>query len=86
MTDVIIKEKKKDILDKDCSDFTPLKDGTLAGDKKYCDLSFQCKQLGMKSDFVRAVNSDTGEIIFHDYLCTGQHIIPEEKSDDEEAS
>jgi hypothetical protein len=88
MTDIIIpgKYKKRDVLDKDCPDFVPMKDGTIVGDKKYCDLSFQCKQLGMKSEFVKAVDPKTGEIIFHDYLCTGQYAIFEERSDDEEAT
>ena len=88
MADIIIpgKYKKRDILDKDCSDFVPMKDGTIVGDKKYCDLSFQCKRLGMKSEFVKAVDPKTGEVIFHDYLCTGQHAVFEERSDDEEAS
>lgn len=86
MADIIIPGKKKNILSKDCSDFCPLKDGTLAGDKKYCDLSFQCRQFGMRSEFVKALDPKTGEVIFHDYLCTGQYVIPEEKSDDEEAS
>ncbi len=86
MTDIIIPGKKKDILDKNCADFIAMKDGTIAGEKKYCDLSFQCKQLGMKTEFVTAVDPKTGEVIFHDYLCTGQYVVFEERSDDEEAS
>ena len=87
MVDIIIpgKYKKKDILDKECPDFQPLEDGTIVGEKKYCDVSFQCKQLGMHSDFVRGVDPKTGEQIFHDYLCTGIYAIFEERSDDEEA-
>jgi hypothetical protein len=86
MSDIIIPGKKKGILDKNCSDFCPMKDGTIAGEKKYCDISFQCKQFGMKTEFVTAVDPKTGEVIFHDYLCTGQHAIFEERSDDEKAS
>jgi len=88
MSDIIIpgKYKKRDVLDKDCSDFVALKDGTISKEKKYCDISFQCKQLGMKTEFVTAVDPKTGEVIFHDYLCTGQHAIFEERSRDEESS
>jgi hypothetical protein len=88
MTDIIIpgKYKKRDILDKSCPDFVALKDGTISAEKKYCDLSFQCKQLGMKTEFVTAVDPKTGEVIFHDYLCTGQYAIFEERNTDEEAS
>jgi hypothetical protein len=88
MTDIIIpgKYKKRDILNKSCSDFVAMKDGTIVGEKKYCDVSFQCKQLGMKTEFVTAVDPKTGEIIFHDYLCTGQPPFFEERTDDEEAS
>lgn len=88
MSEIIIpgKYKKRDILDKDCSDFQPLKDGTISKEKKYCDLSFQCKQIGMRAEFVKAIDPKTGEIIFHDYLCTGQYPFFKERSDDEEAS
>ena len=77
--------KKDDILNKDCKDFIPLNDG-LGGDKKYCALSFQCKQLGMKSDYTQAINPKTGQIIELDYLCTGKYVTYEERLNDEEAS
>lgn len=86
MADIIIPGKKKNILDKECQDFIAKKDGTITGEKKYCELSFQCKQLGMRTEFVTAVDPKTGEIIFHDYLCTGQYAVFEERNDDEEAS
>lgn len=85
MVDIIIPRKKKNILEKSCLDFQPLDDGTIIGEKKYCNLSFQCKQLGMHSDFVRGFDPKTGEQIFHDYLCTGNFPVFEERSDDEEA-
>ena len=88
MTDIIIpgKYKKRDILDKDCPDFVALEDGTISKEKKYCDLSFQCKQIGMRAEFVTAVDPKTGEVIFHDYLCVGQRPFFEERKDDEESS
>ena len=86
MTDIIIPGKKRDILDKQCADFQPLDDGTIIGEKKYCNLSFQCKQLGMRTEFVTGFDPKTGEQIFHDYLCTGIYAIFEERSDDEEAN
>jgi hypothetical protein len=69
---------------KDCSDFIPLNDGTIGGDKKYCDLSFKCKQLGMYSDYVEI--TDRFGNFTRDYLCTGCHPIFEERSRDEKAS
>ena len=69
---------------KDCPDFIPLKDGTLNGDRKYCDLSFKCKQIGMYSEYVE-ITDKFGNVI-RDYLCTGCHPIFEERSRDEEAS
>ena len=61
MSNIIIpgKYKKRDVLSKDCLDFVALKDGTVAGEKKYCDLSFQCKQLGYKTEFVTAFDPKT---------------------------
>lgn len=85
MTEIIIKDKD-DILDKDCPDFVPLDDGTIHGDKKYCALSFQCKQIGMKSDYVEFYNPRTGELIGMDYLCTGKKPVFEERIIDDKAS
>ncbi len=85
MTDIIIPGKKRSVLDKNCPDFVKYDDGTIAGEKKYCNLSFQCKQLGMHSDFVRGFDPKTGEQTFHDYLCTGIYAIFEERDVDEEA-
>jgi len=31
---------------KDCEDFVPLDDGSRSGDAKYCDKSFDCRQIG----------------------------------------
>lgn len=85
MTELIIKGEKDDILKKDCPDFVPLNDGTKFGDKKYCDLSFECKQVGMVSEFVKMFNVK-GELIAEDYLCTGKYAKWEERGRDEEAS
>jgi hypothetical protein len=88
MTEIII-PNKKDPHDpdtqKDCNDFVPMKDGTACGDKKYCDLSFACKQIGMHAQWVEIEDKD-GKIIARDYLCTGKHPIWEERSEDTEAT
>lgn len=57
------------ILVKDCPSFVPLKDGTIHGDEKYCDLSFKCTQTGMKSEYVKIVAADG--TVSYDFLCTG---------------
>lgn len=85
MVDIIIKSKKDDILDKDCIDFKALDDGTLLGDKKYCDRSFDCKQVGFYSEYCQFFNAD-GELVLHDYMCTGKYVKPDETKRDEEAS
>jgi len=88
MTEIIIRDQKDphDVdAAKDCEDFQPLKDGTISGDRKYCELSFQCKQLGMFAQYVTVTDSN-GVITFQDYLCTGKHPIFEERSEDSEAS
>lgn len=75
-----------DILDKECEDFVALEDGTIQGEKKYCNLSFQCRQPGYKSDYVELFDPKTGELIERDYLCTGKKLIWEERRLDEKAS
>jgi hypothetical protein len=57
------------LLVKSCVGFIPLQDGTMRGDEKYCDLSFQCKQTGMKSEYVEIV--DVNGVVSYDFLCTG---------------
>lgn len=86
MTGIIIKDEKDNILDKDCLDFIPLEDGTIHGEKKYCNLSFECRQIGYKSDYVEFFDPKTGELIDHDYFCTGKKPIFEERMLDEKAS
>jgi hypothetical protein len=49
MVDIIIPSKK--IGCKDCFSWVPLRDGTLTGDPKYCQLSLECKQIGMRGDY-----------------------------------
>ena len=64
---------------KDCASFVPIKDGTLAGDWKYCDLSFQCKQVGMRADSVVVMMPDGNRE--YELLCTGNHIkTPDDKN------
>lgn len=57
------------LLIKDCSSFIPLKDGTMRGDEKFCDLSFSCRQVGMKSEYVEMI--DANNVVSYDFLCTG---------------
>ena len=85
MVDIIIKDTKDDILAKDCIDFIPLNDGTIVGDKKYCDRSFNCKQLGYYSEYCKFFDKD-GVLVLQDYMCTGKNVKPEETRKDEEAS
>lgn len=85
MGHIIIKGEKDDILNKDCSDFIPLEDGTIHGEKKYCNLSLECRQMEMKSDYIEIFDPKTGELIGHDYFCTGKRPIFEERMRDEKA-
>ncbi len=74
-----------DIICKNCLDFTPLKDGTMTGDHKYCDLSLKCTQQGMKSDWYQFFNHETKKYDF-DYFCVGVYVNEENKKDDDEVS
>jgi len=85
MVDIIIKDKNDDILDKDCPDFVPLDDGTIIGDRKYCNLSFECKQIGFYSEYCEFFDAN-GKLILRDYLCTGKKVKPDEITKDEEAN
>ncbi len=76
MSNIIIPSRDRDYA-KDCKDFTPLKDGTLTGDLKYCDLSLECRQtdacaMGYVSDWYEFIDVETGEDAF-DYFCTGMY-------------
>jgi hypothetical protein len=82
--DIIIKNKKDDVLDKDCNDFRPLDDGTIIGDKKYCNHSFECRQIGYYSEYCKFFD-DKGNIVLQDYLCTGKLVKKDEVQKDEEA-
>jgi len=93
MTEIIVAKKSPYNVDtpKDCKDFVPLNDGTIAGDKKYCDLSRYCSQPYMYAEWhewFEFFTDDTGKVCQEkcfDYLCTGKHPIWEERSKDEEA-
>lgn len=88
MTEIIIPKQKDphDVdLEKDCPDFVPLNDGTITGDRKYCNLSFQCKQIGMLGQYVEKYDAN-GNLIERDYLCTGKKPIFEERSEDSKAT
>ena len=71
---------------KDCEDFVPLEDGTKPGEPKYCDRSLDCRQFGMKTDYIEITDIKTGAIINHDYFCTGCYHIKGEMDPDEKAS
>jgi len=64
------------LLVKDCVSFVPLKDGSFSGDERYCDLSFQCKQVGMTSKYIKIVMPNGEEI--YEFLCTGDKIKSKE--------
>ena len=66
------------LLIKDCVSFIPLQDGTTRGEEKYCDLSFQCKQTGMKSEYVEI--TDVNGVVSYDFLCTGCKIEDNEEN------
>jgi hypothetical protein len=70
---------------KDCCDWIGLKDGTFSGDLKYCDLSQQCRQMGMRSDWYNFFDHEKGIYDF-DYFCIGMYITEEDKGKDEEVS
>jgi hypothetical protein len=66
---------------KDCRDFGCLKDGTVYGDYKYCNLSRVCRQVDvvngeifpMESHYCPVVDKKTGEVVEWEYYCTGIH-------------
>ena len=74
---------------KDCPDFICMDDGTLIRECKYCQLSTQCRQTGikpdgtwanMKSDYLPIVDLETNEVMEWEYFCTG--MFPEEGRND----
>lgn len=87
MSNIILpyEKTKRKLKEKDCQDFKPADDGTLVGDTKYCFYSFECKQIGMKTDWIYFTNPTTKSNDF-DYLCTGMYATNENKSVDEEIS
>ena len=90
MTNIIIPGKDRDF-GKHCSDWRPLKDGTLTGDTIYCDHSLGCKQndayaRGYVSHWYKFRDMETGEDLF-DYFCTGMHPVEvDEGREDKEVS
>jgi hypothetical protein len=67
---------------KDCCDFVRMDDGTITGDSKYCNLSLDCRQVGvlfdgsvvpMESHYLKIVDVTTGEVVAHELFCTGIH-------------
>lgn len=71
---------------KDCPDFVPYDDGTKVGDPKYCNRSFDCTQYQMKTEYVQIVDVKTGNVLNHDYFCTGCYHFLNEMDPDEKAS
>lgn len=65
---------------KQCYDFICLNDGTIYRECKYCELSLQCRQVGivgqetvpMESHYCPVVNPKTQEIVEWEYYCTGK--------------
>lgn len=97
MSDIIIPGKKRSILDKQCVDFQPLEDGTIAKEKKYCALSDLCRQIdflpdgtviGMEAHYLPVIPADGSEVMEWKYFCTGLHDIRsrKERIDDDKAS
>lgn len=101
MTEIIIPNKKDphDVdAKKDCPDFVPLNDGTIAGDRKYCDRSTLCRQfdantnMGFYSEWHKwceFYTDENGQMVSEDcmdYLCTGKFPIFEERMEDEKAT
>ena len=72
-------------LKKDCSDFVPLDDGTILGDRKYCNLSFQCKQVGMLGQYVE-IRDFEDNLVTIEYFCTGKNPIWEDRSENSKAT
>jgi hypothetical protein len=68
-------------LNKDCVDWVPLNDGTNTGDSKYCNLSLQCRQLNMKSDWYEFNDPLFGNTF--DYFCTGMYANKNDNQDEE---
>ena len=66
---------------KNCTDFRCLKDGTLTGDERFCDRSFECEQtdfikgkkVNMKVGLLIIKDDSTGKIIEHVPYCTGKY-------------
>jgi len=95
MTSIIMDKPKNPLnsdAEKDCPDFIPLNDGTIVGDRKYCDKSRLCRQINMYSEWHEWEEyylDETGEMckeIVRDYLCTGIYARLEDRGVDEEAS
>lgn len=98
MSNIIIPDEKTadKLKEKDCADFKPLSDGTFTGDPKYCEYSFICKQMSMRSDYVWYTGPGlcikNGIICtcfyenHYDYFCTGIHAKEEDRFVDEEIS
>lgn len=80
---------------KDCKDFEVLKDGTITGDYRYCNLSNLCRQVDSKDGkpvgmlshnlIVYGLNN---EVLEHVCYCTGFHDLRplNEKVEDDKVS
>ncbi len=64
---------------KNCFDFQSLRDGTITGECKYCNLSLNCRQVDlsggnpipMEANYLPIADPKTGEVIEHQLFCTG---------------
>jgi len=81
---------------KDCADFKCLKDGTIVGEYKYCDLSLHCRQIDivyggkavpMEAHYLPILDA-AGNVIAHELFCTGiyDNRSLKERSEDDKVS
>ena len=80
---------------KDCKDFVCLDDGTIVRECRYCNLSLQCRQVGiidgkfvpMESHFL-PIYDENGNYIAQELFCTGMYDERplEERTEDDKVS
>ena len=94
MNDNRIKTPDSIKYNKSCPDFVCLKDGTLFGDYRYCQLSTVCRQadyvngkpVPMETHYCKVVDPTTNQVAYWEYYCTGKHDcrVREERLDGDE--
>ena len=66
---------------KDCVDFQSLRDGTMLGDHRYCNLSLCCRQIDVLPNgkvvpmaaHILPISDETGQVVEHQLFCNGLH-------------